>query len=243
VSCGDGWRWPRTGATRTPNAAAQAAWSCCAGRAARGRDGNACAASHRAGERQSPQRWRDPRSKRFGARGSERSVHRGPCGASLKHRARNAGDTADLRLIFGRRSFRNERCRHCSDAARRRGPWVRRGPGVPRALVSCPGREGVKAHPRLSNNRAGEALAVAHVIVAVRPGKESAVVMPGLIWASVQSVGRMRNAGVLLRIRGIAGSSPATANQEGPHLPFLTARVRSRPIFSFGLPWHVTRST
>ncbi|MEA2876145.1 MAG: hypothetical protein QOF14_1341 [Hyphomicrobiales bacterium] len=54
--------------------------------------------------------------------GPERSVHRGSCGAGFKHRARDAGELADLRSYRRRLS-----------AARRSGPRVRRGPGVPRA--------------------------------------------------------------------------------------------------------------
>ncbi len=51
----------------------------------------------------------------------ERYVHRGSCGAGFKHRARDAGEMADLRSYRLRLS-----------AARRSGPRVRQDPGVPR---------------------------------------------------------------------------------------------------------------
>ena len=50
------------------------------------------------------------------ARSPERSAHRGPHGASLKHRARDADGSADLRLSDYSASL---------GVARRRGPWVR----------------------------------------------------------------------------------------------------------------------
>src|SRR6185437_9052893 len=69
---------------------------------------------------------------------------------AYKHRARDAGPPADLRLF---------RTSACLDAARRRGPWVRQlkscaGPGVPRALVYSRGEGMTSVRPRASGNPA-----------------------------------------------------------------------------------------
>ncbi len=72
------------------------------------------------------------------ARRLKRYVHRGPSGANLKHCARDAGELADLRLYLTSTSL---------DVARRRGPWVPRGPGVPRALVLLEGSAWFRRRP------------------------------------------------------------------------------------------------
>jgi hypothetical protein len=60
----------------------------------------------------------------------KKTRHRGSCGASLKHRARDAGGNGGLAALqSGGGSIKPP---SCFGAARHRGPWVRQDPGVPR---------------------------------------------------------------------------------------------------------------
>jgi hypothetical protein len=87
-------RWPQCGRYAVRVAAAQAARSRCASRASRDEDGRCergvLLHSHRPGPTAVGRRWTPRRCEKGTA--PERSAHRGSCGASLKHRARDAGD-------------------------------------------------------------------------------------------------------------------------------------------------------
>ena len=109
--------------THTQSAAAEAAWSRRASRASQGYGGRGVSGAITAASRSSPSAvgrlWTRAHEK---GTEPERSAHRGSCGAGLKHRARDAGQPADLRLyLLGNLGV-----------ARRRGPRVPRDPGVPR---------------------------------------------------------------------------------------------------------------
>ena len=107
--------------THTQRAAAEAAWSR-RHRWRHGLFGGSAVTPCRTGRRcSSPKRW------------IETSATGGHAEESLKHRARDAGEKADLRFYpTGRRS--RPRLPFCSGFARGLGPWVRWTPGVPRPL-------------------------------------------------------------------------------------------------------------
>jgi hypothetical protein len=147
---GDGWRWPRTGATRTPNAAAQAVLvlthlPCVTGMWLR-----AAQWSHyREAARKNPTAV-EHKGKSTGGRTEQASnIARGTPGSSV-----TCGFALSDSISCEMPS--------CSEAARLRGPWVAERPGVPRAPVfrgCADGDEGIR-RARAANNRAGGALAV-----------------------------------------------------------------------------------
>ena len=94
--------------------------------------GSAVTPYQRSGAAEAQERWIGPKVAQ-GAKGPENDVHRESRGASLKHRARDAGEKADLRFLqYGRRPWPGSPFRF--GVARCRSPWVRSTPGVPRAL-------------------------------------------------------------------------------------------------------------
>ena len=102
------------------------------------RDGGNGTGHRLAGPGLGPQRWiGGPSNSRGKAGRLKREVHRGRDGANLKHRARDAMETADLRHYRTSTSL---------DVARRRGPRVRQDPGVPRALGTFRERRSVSEY-------------------------------------------------------------------------------------------------
>ena len=75
----------------------------------------------------------------------ERYVHRGSCGAGFKHRARDAGEMADLRSY---RTRLHRKASSRSGLARGLSPWVRQDPGVPRRPSLFERRSWIKPRAR-----------------------------------------------------------------------------------------------
>ena len=90
---------------RNARAAAQAVWSRRASRAPRGRGGICASGASPPAWTPAQERWVGPVSRQpeKGA-GPERSAHRGSCGASLKHRARDADGFGGLAVSLTRQA-------------------------------------------------------------------------------------------------------------------------------------------
>jgi hypothetical protein len=140
LRCGSGAVVAKGCRTHTRVATAEAARSRRASRASR-----VVVAASESGatpHRQALQRWIGSTSSQ--GKEPERSVHRGSCGAGFKHRARDAGEMADLRKSKHRTALYRKASSRLI-AARRSGPRVRQDPGVPRRPHS-PGA----AHSRIT---------------------------------------------------------------------------------------------
>ena len=111
------------GATRTPNARRLKLHGPGATDGVTGFFGGSAVTPCRTARRcSSPQRW------------TETSATGGHAEESLKHRARDAGEKADLRHDHNIEMPLPAGIGICSGVATCRSPWVRRTPGVPRAL-------------------------------------------------------------------------------------------------------------